>query len=191
MRRSFGSDEVAETGSSFTAKDLEGFTEVSPGAYLEDREGQTSDRVGPHLVDLYGSPEGAERAIKAIDEHSQQLRKERPWGSESWEAGPDYAQSIQDTGDVISWVPHPAAQVAGGGVYTLGAALGGKLEETLGGLVGFGLGRAVRPIAAKIRMSQKYQELVSKHGPEVADVIASQAAQEVGEAMTKLEQKNK
>ena len=154
---------------------------MSPGAYLEDR-----DSI---LVERYGSPEGAERAIKAIDEQSQQLREERPHGSESWEAGPDYAQSIQDTGDLIGWVPHPAAQVAGGGVYTLGAALGGKLEETLGGLAGFGLGRVVRPIAAKIQTSKKYQDLVSKHGPEVADAIASQAVQEYGEFLQKLENK--
>jgi len=179
MRRSAGRGEVEETGSSFAAKDLEGFTEMSPGAYLEDR-----DSI---LVERYGSPEGAERAIKAIDEQSQQLREERPHGSESWEAGPDY-KALQDAGDVIGWIPHPTAQVVGSTAYTLGAALGGRLNEAVGGAVGFRLGRAARPLAAKIRASKKYQDLVLKHGPITADVIASQAVQELGEVMAKTDQ---
>ena len=185
----FGKDQVAKKDeiSKFTADDLSNFTEMSPGAYLENRSG--SEPPEQYWVDFYGSREAADRAAKAKSKYSEELRRERPHGTEEWESGPDHAQNIQDLGDLIGKVPHPTTSALGSALYTTGAIAGGKLREAVGGLAGFFGGRAVKPLAAKIQTSKKYQDLVSRHGPEIADAIASQAVQEYGEFLQKLKDK--
>lgn len=182
----FEKDQVAKKDetSKFTADDLSNFTELSPGAYLENRS--VSEPPKQYWVDFYGSPEAADRAAKAKSKYSEELRRERPHGTEEWESGPDHAQNIQDLGDLIGKVPLPVTSAVGSGMYTAGAIAGGKVYEAIGGFAGFGFGKAAKSIAQNIIESKKYKDLVLKYGSDIADAIASQAVQEIAEYTQKL-----
>ena len=157
---------------------------------LSERD-MTIEELGQRERDTerYGSPEAGQRVRDALFDESLSKTEDSERGNRYYQQEglglKDYAQSVQDVGDMIGYIPTPPTRAVGTAMYVAGAGARGDLIEAAGGVLGAGAGKLSGKAAAEFLKRRRALSVAKDAATKsAADIGTSEAVEKTGESLS-------